>query len=49
MASTIVKERRLNRKICRKCKSRNPPSADKCRKCGSKQLRMKSKETRGLS
>jgi len=49
MPSTIVKKRRLNRLICRKCKARNPPEADKCRKCGSKQLRMKSKERRGIS
>ncbi len=30
-------------KICMKCKTRNPKSADKCRKCGYKVLRAKKK------
>lgn len=35
---------RLKRKICRKCKSRNPWTAEKCRKCGSRALRAKKTE-----
>ncbi|MCL5804088.1 MAG: 50S ribosomal protein L40e [Thermoplasmataceae archaeon] len=40
-------ERRLNKKICMKCNARNAPTAVKCRKCGSTDLRMKAKERRG--
>ena len=39
-----TKERRLRKKICRKCTARNPWTATQCRKCGSKQLRPKKGE-----
>lgn len=32
--------------ICRKCKSRNNAGASKCRKCGSRYMRVKRKESR---
>ena len=32
--------------ICRKCYARNAPSATWCRRCGSKELRLKAKEAR---
>ncbi len=32
--------------VCRKCKSRNKKGAEKCRKCGSKDLRPKKKDVR---
>lgn len=44
MVSEEVKTRRLNRMICRKCYARNPAEAEKCRKCGSKNLRKKENE-----
>lgn len=37
----IVLEHRFNYKICRNCGARNPPEAVKCRRCGSKNLRLK--------
>ena len=37
----------LNTWICLRCKARNKKGAKKCRKCGSKYLRPKSKELRG--
>ncbi|MEI7827342.1 MAG: 50S ribosomal protein L40e [Euryarchaeota archaeon] len=37
----------LNIKICMRCNARNPPKATRCRKCGYKNLRVKSKERRG--
>ncbi len=38
----IALERRvLNVWICRKCGARNPPEAEKCRRCKSKNLRRK--------
>ncbi|KAF5410421.1 MAG: 50S ribosomal protein L40e [Euryarchaeota archaeon] len=37
----------LRKKICMKCNARNPIGATRCRKCGYKNLRMKSKESRG--
>lgn len=39
-----AKARRLRKKICRKCKSRNPWNATKCRKCGYSVLRPKKTE-----
>jgi large subunit ribosomal protein L40e len=36
--------RTLHKLICMKCNARNPLKAEKCRKCGSKRLRQKSKE-----
>jgi large subunit ribosomal protein L40e len=38
--------RTLNKHVCMRCNARNPPSADRCRKCGYKKLRPKAKETR---
>ncbi|MEM1537861.1 MAG: 50S ribosomal protein L40e [Candidatus Nezhaarchaeales archaeon] len=37
----IVQQRLLFVKICRKCNARNPPSATKCRRCRSHNLRWK--------
>ncbi|MBP1909770.1 50S ribosomal protein L40e [Methanolobus bombayensis] len=42
-----AEERILIKKICMDCNARNAVRATRCRKCGSKDLRMKSKETRG--
>jgi large subunit ribosomal protein L40e len=39
--------RLFNKKVCMKCNARNPQRARKCRKCGSKSLRAKTKEVRG--
>ncbi|EHQ35310.1 50S ribosomal protein L40e [Methanoplanus limicola] len=39
--------RNLNVKICMSCNARNAIRASKCRKCGSSQLRPKSKERKG--
>ena len=39
-----AKERRMRKKICRKCKARNPWNAKKCRKCGSTSMRPKKAE-----
>ncbi len=47
MAKFEVAERRLfNVKICMICNAHNPMKATKCRKCGYKGLRPKSKESR---
>ncbi|MEM1661423.1 MAG: 50S ribosomal protein L40e [Desulfurococcaceae archaeon] len=37
----IVHQRVINKKICRKCGAINPPKAEKCRKCKSRNLRLK--------
>ncbi|MDD1720653.1 MAG: 50S ribosomal protein L40e, partial [Euryarchaeota archaeon] len=37
----------LNIRICMRCNARNPMRATRCRKCGYKNLRVKSKERRG--
>lgn len=37
-------KRLLDKKICMRCYSRNPPNARTCRKCHYKGLRVKSKE-----
>ncbi|RLG22375.1 50S ribosomal protein L40e [Methanosarcinales archaeon] len=39
-----AEERLFNVKICMRCNARNPIKATKCRKCGYKGLRMKSRE-----
>jgi large subunit ribosomal protein L40e len=39
-------ERTLEKQICMRCNARNPQRADRCRKCGYKNLRPKSKERR---
>ena len=41
--------RLLHKKICMKCNARNAVRATRCRKCGYKGLRMKSRESRGAS
>ena len=40
----IAQKHRLYMKICRECGARNAPSAVKCRKCRSKNLRWKKRE-----
>lgn len=42
-----AEHRLLNVKICMNCNARNPIKATRCRKCGYKRLRVKSKERRG--
>jgi len=37
----IVYNRVLNKLVCRKCGALNPPSAEKCRRCKSRNLRPK--------
>jgi len=37
----IAKKALLDYKICMRCYARNPPSATKCRRCGSRKLRPK--------
>ena len=39
--------RLLDKKICMNCSARNPPKAVRCRKCGYKGLRVKSRERSG--
>ncbi|MDD1741825.1 MAG: 50S ribosomal protein L40e [Methanotrichaceae archaeon] len=41
-----AESRILNVKVCMRCNARNPLKADRCRKCGYKGLRMKSKEAK---
>jgi ubiquitin-large subunit ribosomal protein L40e len=41
-----AEKRILNLKICMSCNARNPVRATRCRKCGYKGLRMKSKENK---
>ncbi|QSG04552.1 50S ribosomal protein L40e [Halapricum desulfuricans] len=36
----------LDKQICMRCNARNPERADRCRKCGYKNLRPKAKEPR---
>jgi len=48
MAKFLEAENRLlNKKICMKCGARNAPKAKRCRRCRSKELRVKAKESRG--
>ncbi len=37
----IVMDYLFNYKICRNCGARNPPDAEKCRRCRSRNLRPK--------
>jgi len=39
--------RLLNKKICMKCGARNSIRATRCRRCKSKDLRIKARESRG--
>ena len=41
-----AEKRTLEKLICMRCNARNPQRADRCRKCGYKNLRAKSKERR---
>jgi len=41
---TIAQKSRLYYKLCRQCGVRNSPTADKCRKCRSSNLRWKKRE-----
>jgi ubiquitin-large subunit ribosomal protein L40e len=43
---SLADENLANVMICRRCKSRNIMTAQKCRKCGYKYLRPKRKEKR---
>jgi len=43
----LAQKHRLYYKICRSCGARNAPSAVKCRKCKSKNLRWKKRELGG--
>ncbi|BCU68299.1 50S ribosomal protein L40e [Sulfolobales archaeon HS-7] len=40
----IVRKRLLEKKICRNCGATNSVEASKCRRCHSKNLRLKRKE-----
>ncbi|EMR73957.1 LSU ribosomal protein L40E [Thermoplasmatales archaeon SCGC AB-539-N05] len=40
--------RLLNKKICMNCGASNAPRAERCRRCRSKNLRIKAKEGRGV-
>jgi len=42
-----AENRLLNMKICMRCNARNAIRSTRCRKCGYKGLRVKSKESRG--
>lgn len=41
-----AEDRLLDKRICMRCNARNPERADKCRKCGHKNLRPKARESR---
>ena len=41
-----AEERLLNKKVCMSCYATNAPKAERCRKCGYKNLRPKAKESR---
>jgi large subunit ribosomal protein L40e len=43
-----AEERLLNKKICMKCGASNTTRAKRCRRCRSKELRVKAKEGRGV-
>ena len=43
-----AEERLLNKKICMKCGASNAIRAKRCRRCRSKELRIKAKEGRGV-
>ncbi len=40
----LAQKHLLYLKICRKCGARNPISSEKCRRCRSKELRLKRRE-----
>lgn len=39
----IVEKRALDKKVCRNCGALNPPTATRCRRCKSSNLRPKKK------
>ncbi|TYL38525.1 50S ribosomal protein L40e [Natronococcus pandeyae] len=41
-----AEKRTLEKMICMRCNARNSPEANRCRKCGYKNLRPKAKEQR---
>ncbi|OYT56931.1 50S ribosomal protein L40e [Euryarchaeota archaeon ex4484_162] len=43
-----AEKRLLNKKVCMKCGALNAPRAKRCRRCRSKELRPKAKESRGV-
>jgi len=43
-----AEKRTLIKKVCMKCGALNAPKADRCRRCRSKELRVKAKEGRGV-
>lgn len=43
-----AEKRLLNKKICMNCGASNAPLAKRCRRCRSKNLRIKAKESRGV-
>ena len=43
-----AEERLLNKKICMHCGASNAPKAIRCRRCRSRELRVKAKEGRGV-
>jgi large subunit ribosomal protein L40e len=43
-----AEDRILDKMICMRCNARNPQRADRCRKCGYKNLRRKAKERRSV-
>ncbi len=42
----LARRYRLYYKICRRCGARNPITAKKCRRCRSKNLRLKHRESK---
>ncbi|HID71946.1 MAG TPA: 50S ribosomal protein L40e [Thermoplasmata archaeon] len=43
----VAEKRLLYKKICMNCSARNAIRATRCRRCRSKELRMKAREKRG--
>ncbi|MEM2128016.1 MAG: 50S ribosomal protein L40e [Candidatus Bathyarchaeia archaeon] len=43
----LAKRHLLDKKVCRSCGATNPLGAVKCRKCRSKNLRLKRKKAKG--
>ncbi len=43
-----AEKRLLNKKVCMKCGALNATGAQRCRRCRSKELRVKAKEGRGV-
>lgn len=42
----LARKHRIDKKVCRDCGATNPLGATKCRKCRSKNLRLKRKKGR---